>query len=120
LVEAIKGVKIQSVLSTTGGYLIVQDDNNNLVRNKAREFLNDEKVKNALDKLTQDFGGFCAKDLELRSTIVYVDRDMKQSGNPLAPKGLEELVQEIKPYFKANEISQAIAELESKGYLAGC
>ena len=59
-----------------------------------------------------DFGRFNAKELELRSTIVYL------SAPNQARKDLINRVHEVKPHFSHAQIESAIAELEKKGYLA--
>jgi hypothetical protein len=64
-----------------------------------------------LDKLVADFGGFTTKDLELRSTIVY----LSDSGQPRAD--LINRVHEVKPHFSPAQIDGAITELEKKGYV---
>jgi hypothetical protein len=80
------------------------------LRKRAESFL--EEISPKLDRLVADFGGFTAKDLELRSTAVY-----------LAKPGLERAklikqVHEVKPHFTPAQIETAVIELEGKGYIS--
>lgn len=79
------------------------------LRKRADAFLTDISPK--LDRLVADFGGFTAKELELRSTAVY-----------LAKPGLDrtrliEQVHDVKPHFTPAQIEAAVLELEAKGYI---
>ncbi len=80
------------------------------LRGRAKEFL--EEIRPKLDSLVADFGRFNAKELELRSTIVYL------SAPNQARKDLINRVHEVKPHFSHAQIESAIAELEKKGYMA--
>ena len=79
------------------------------LRKRASSFL--KEISPKLDRLVDDFGGFTAKDLELRSTAVY-----------LARPGFDRVklikqVHEVKPHFTPAQIEAAILELEAKGYI---
>ncbi len=115
-VDTAKGVDVCAV-SGTRGYLILPGEQNRAIREKAKDFLSKPEVQKALDTLVADFGGYWAKDLELRSTIVYVDRDANRTGKPLTRDELVQMVSEIKSHFSKEEICQAVAELEFKGYI---
>ncbi|KYH32781.1 hypothetical protein [Neomoorella mulderi] len=58
-----------------------------------------------------------ARGLELRSTIVYVDRDNSASGRELTKRDFIEEIKEIKPHFTEAEIKQVFNELCEKGYI---
>jgi hypothetical protein len=53
------------------------------------------------------FGGMNARELELRSTIIYVSRE-----EPLEEEDLLNRVKEIKPHFSVAEIDSAYKELK--------
>jgi len=116
LVETLNGVRISSVMSAIGGYHIEPGERNEELREKAVEFLRDSTVSEAIDSLIEDFGSFNAKQLELLSTIVYVDRDMKDKG--LSREKLIQMVGDIKPKFLDSEIEDAVSILESKGIVS--
>jgi hypothetical protein len=79
------------------------------LRERAKAFLHEISPK--LDRLIADFGGFSAKDLELRSTVVYLFKPDR--GQP----ELIKQVHEVKPHFSVTQIEAAISELEKKGYV---
>lgn len=79
------------------------------VREKAQDFLCANEQ--AFDGLVQRFGRFSAKELELRSTIVYVDRDYRRGGASIDKTNFVRLVSEIKPKFDLSQIRSAYDEL---------
>jgi hypothetical protein len=97
------------------GYEICPGKANESIRKKVAELLTN--ADKAIDHIIKDFGKFGAKDLELRSTIVFVNRDLKRSGESFSRKKIINLVQEIKPHFSREEIDNALAELETKNYI---
>ena len=115
LVEALGAVKVQYVISGYGGYQISPGREAEAIRDKAAQFL-DEK-KDVIDRVVDEFGGFSAKELELRSTIVYVDREIKRSKKSLDRCGFIGLVKKIKPRFSEEAIEKALAELEHRNYV---
>ncbi len=117
LVEYVGGVEIHQSESPGGGYEIRPGPQANMLREKAKGFLQDEKVKKALDRLVREWGPLMARDLELRSTVLYVARDMKESGDQVTREGLLDLVRNLKPKFSHEEIKTAIQELSEKGFL---
>jgi uncharacterized protein YwgA len=113
-VESLDGVNV-NFLPEIQGYEISPGKANESIREKATEFLKNAKGK--IDRIIEDFGHFTAKDLELRSTIIFVNRDLKRKGQTNIHHELINLVQDIKPHFNKNEISDALSELENKGYI---
>jgi hypothetical protein len=91
------------------GYEIRPGSASSELRSRGEAFLADIGPK--LDQLVAGFGGFTAKDLELRSTIVY----LSDPGQPRAD--LINRVHEVTPHFSSAQIDGAITELEKKGYV---
>jgi uncharacterized protein YwgA len=110
LVETLGGVKVYPVISGLGGYHIVPGEKNDALREKAKDFLQDTKVSRAIDTLLEEFGSFNAKELELISTIIYVNRDMKT----ITRDKMVEVVNGLKPKFSRDEIHEAIGKLEAR------
>jgi uncharacterized protein YwgA len=79
------------------------------LRERAKGFLS--KIGPKLDQLIAEFGGFSAKDLELRSTIVYLSKRGQDK------RKMVEQVHEVKPHFSRTQIEAAVSELEGKGYV---
>lgn len=115
LVEALGAVQVQYVISGYGGYQISPGSEWKTIRDKAAPFL--EENKTAIDQVVDEFGGFTAKELELRSTIVYLDREIKRSRKSLDRGGFIGLVKKIKPRFTEETIEKALEELEKKDYV---
>src|SRR5882672_2364576 len=101
------------VARTNYGYAISPGPEAKRITGLASDFL--EPLKSNLDKLFKDFGQFSAKELELRSTIIYASQDLEKAGRPQTD--LSGTVQEIKPGFTRNQIDQAIDELSKLGYV---
>lgn len=113
-VESLNGVEVYFIPEIQG-YEISPGKANESVRAKAPDFL--ENASEKLDRIIEDFGHCTAKDLELRSTIIFVNRDLKRKGQTYVRNELINLVQDIKPHFSKYEIDGALSELEEKGYI---
>lgn len=72
----------------------------------------------AIDQVAEEFGGMSAKELELRATLVFAERDARRRGDPLAEDGLVEVVHEIKPNFSREQIRAALRELRDREHIA--
>ncbi|MCG6535766.1 MAG: SocA family protein [Syntrophales bacterium LBB04] len=116
LVEALGAVKVQYIISGFGGYQISPGNECESIRCKASEFLKENKE--AIDEVVNEFGKYSAKELELRSTIVYLDRDVKRSNKNLNQDSFIGLVRKIKPRFNEDTIAKALEELEGKDYVS--
>jgi uncharacterized protein YwgA len=80
------------------------------LRQRGSEFL--PEISGALDRLVADYGRATAKELELRSTIIYLASSARTSDE------LVRMVHQAKPHFSEAQIEAARRELEEKGYLA--
>lgn len=87
------------------GYKIKKDIKTSHFRERGKSFLT--KYASQIEKVVKEFGGMNAKELELRSTILYVSRE-----EPLRKKVLLNRVKEIKPHFSVDEIDSAYQELK--------
>lgn len=92
------------------GYCIRPGAANAELRQGAVGFL--DQIAYHLDRLILDFGRFNAKDLEARSTIVYLDQ-VGRSRDELVG-----LVYQVKPHFSLAQIQGAVDELREGGLLA--
>jgi uncharacterized protein YwgA len=66
-----------------------------------------------LNKLFATFGDLTARELELRATLVFIDREH----DGLDVNGLRERLHRIKPEYCEEEIEKAIAQLQGSGAL---
>jgi uncharacterized protein YwgA len=69
-----------------------------------------DKFEEAVAEVTKQFGTYSAKDLELRTTIIYVWRN-SATGKSSNAESVAELVQELKPHFSKQQILHAVKEL---------
>jgi uncharacterized protein len=70
-----------------------------------------------VDEILASFGSLSAANLELLSTILYVDREFSQSGSLSSKTAITERVREIKPHFTESTIQLRVNEFQSKGWL---
>lgn len=115
-VEALGGVEVQYMSQGLGGYHIAPGRENELLRKKAEKFL--QEKSETLDRLIDEFGTMGAKELELRTTIIYADKFLQRTGKELNRDDFIKLIKQIKPFFDAELIVQALEELEKKKYVS--
>ena len=87
------------------------------VRDKATDFLDANKTKEALDDLISIYGDMAAKDLELRATTVYVERNLRAKVESPTKKKVCHLVGQIKPKFSEQEIEDVVDELSGRNHI---
>lgn len=99
----------------SNGYDILPSDKADLIKEKAQDFL--VRYQTKIEELLKIFGSLRVKDLELCSTIVFVDRDLKGSGRSIAKSDFVKEIKGIKPHFSNEEIEKKINDLENLGYI---
>ncbi|HEX8361968.1 MAG TPA: hypothetical protein VF613_17755 [Longimicrobium sp.] len=72
----------------------------------------------AIGEIVDEFGGMTTKELELRATLVFAERDARRRGTRLAEDALVEEVHEIKPNFSREQIGAALRELREGNHIA--
>lgn len=92
-----------------GGYELRPGPATDELRNRGAEFLS--QVSDSLDRLVSDYGCAIVKELELRSTIVYMAKPGRSD------EEVVRLVHQVKPHFSEAQIEAARRELDEKGYL---
>lgn len=97
------------------GYSIKPDEKIDLYREKADSFLS--KYSQETDDLVEEFGEFSAKDLELKSTIILIEREYKEVSE-LKRNDLVKIVKDIKPYFNDDRIEREVDWLVNGKYIA--
>ena len=64
-----------------------------------------------------EFGSHGSADLELESTIVFVDREAARKPEQLSINELASRVKQVKPRFAESYIAEKAVELSAKGML---
>ena len=112
-VENLGGIKIDEAAG--GGYSITKKDNYSKIVEEASDFL--DKYSPQISQAIADFGDYNTRDLELRSTIIFVYNDALVSGKQIDFNSLLSQVKNIKRHFPNEEVNFAISELQAKGFL---
>lgn len=112
--ETLHAVKEKTVAYPTGdGYQYLSKEGTDQVRHRVADELH--SIDDAVDWLFERFGKETASRLELFSTIVYAEREMRAKGQPRVRGELCRRVQSIKPYFDAATIAGAVDALARGG-----
>lgn len=98
------------------GYQIRPEVNAKEIKQEVSKFLDDHKCD--IDWLFTEFGGLNSADLELASTIVYVDREFSEEHQNQEASMIVTRVNEIKPHFNKDQIQKSFDSLYSKGLLS--
>ena len=95
-----------NIKATTGADEMVQELNQN-----------DPTLFPRIEKVVKEFGSFGAAELELRSTIFFVDRELTQGSMTSSRDDVIERVGMIKPHFSTQDIRKAADDMADKGWL---
>ena len=118
IVDSLEGVGVEMVGTGLRGYHIAPGNLNEELREKGKCFITSEHVSKSLDQLVREFGSYSAKELELRSTVIFVHRHAKIPEGEDGRRKLRQLVKDIKPRFSEHEIEEAVRELEKKEHIS--
>src|SRR5579883_852542 len=84
----------------------------------SREFEENAPVlATQVDEVVREFGGLGAAELELQSTILFVDREWSQAGVLGTDQTLTSRVREIKPHFTEDTILARLHKMKEKGWI---
>ncbi len=75
------------------------------------------EYKADVDWVVDEFGAESTSDLELDSTIVYVDREAADAARVLSIEALTRQVGEVKPRFSESTIRMHVEALQNKDFL---
>lgn len=114
--EALGGIESKTVLYSGGyGYEISPATKRGRVKALAPSFI--KKYGSDIKWVIERFGKFGSADLELLSTIIYVDHESARAKAKQAADTLAERVQEIKPHFKKSYVQKKVEYLEEQHFL---
>jgi len=111
-VDYIDGVTVDT---EEHGYNISPSQNARLIKDKARDFLCIYQPH--VEQLLHEFGPLRVRNLELISTIIFVDRDAVANERGLTKSSFINEIMNIKPHFSRDEIEQAVEKLAGLGYI---
>ncbi len=97
------------------GYQIKKGERSDYVMEAGREFL--EKNRANIDWVLSEFGSHSSADLELESTLIYVDREAARKPEHLSIPSLAQRVRDLKPRFVVADIQERAEQLRSKNLL---
>lgn len=112
-VESVGAVRSQFYEYEYGtGYRIMAED-------KAAELAQaaNEQYGKELDEIVAEFGDWGAVDLEMASTIVYVDRRNAEDGTLQSTGDIAHAVRAMKPHLAEDRIESKVGNLRDKGLL---
>lgn len=114
--EALGGLLSKVVFYSNGyGYAISPGVNGDFVKSLASDFISKYAVD--LDWVVEQFGDFGSADLELLSTIVYVNRETVQGEASPSSDVLTQKVHEIKPHFTVPYVQSKVEFLKHREFL---
>lgn len=97
------------------GYRVTCGANADDIINRASEFL--QTYKNDIEWVTNEFGNCFASELELISTIIYVDRELAQRAGNESVEDIVNKVSEVKPRFGETYIKEKVQSFISNNLL---
>ena len=97
------------------GYKIQKAAGNEAVVSLGSHFL--DRYRASIDWVLSEFGSLKSADLELQSTIIFVDREADRKSKELELTRLASQVHDIKPHFSESSILENAIRLYEKGIL---
>jgi hypothetical protein len=114
--EMLKIVEVTPIEFSGGyGYRITPGTRSESAKRNANQFLSD--LKPDVDWLFSVFGNLNSAELELTSTIVYVDRESAEEKRAQSIDEITKRVSEIKPHFNREHIRRFVESLMNSGVL---
>jgi hypothetical protein len=78
-----------------------------------------QPIREKIERVARDFGQRSAADLEMASTILFVERHHERAGQPVDDETIVHQVREIKPHSTEDRIRAEVSRLQKLGYLKG-
>jgi hypothetical protein len=76
-----------------------------------------QPIREKIERVARDFGQRSAADLEMASTILFVERHHERAGQPVDDETIVHQVREIKPHSTEDRIRAEVSRLQKLGYL---
>lgn len=117
--EALRAVQSNLTFYPGGyGYQISKGESGDSILRNCAQFL--EEYRKDIDWVLEQFGSHRSADLELESTIVYVDREAAKKAEWLSVDQLAQRVRDVKPHFNEDYIREKASALLGQSLLKSC
>jgi len=118
LAETLNAVSVKTVQFSQGyGYEIRTAQGAAAVKSRSAEWLRSHA--DSISRIANEFGGQRTSDLELSTTIIYLNRESAKSEARQSAFDLARKVQAVKPRFSDEIILDRIESLQTRGHLVG-
>jgi uncharacterized protein len=97
------------------GYVLHVGPQADKIEKQAVSFINDHQE--SIDWVLNEFGNRSALDLEMVSTLIYVDRSLVEKGARASVSELAKKVHDVKPHLKTEVIERETKSLKERGFL---
>jgi len=116
--ESLGAVSVKTIDYPNGyGYEIRVGAGADAIKTRAVGWL--QRHGGSIAAVAAEFGGQSATDLELTSTVVFLDREASEAAGRVSIKELAERVRAVKPRFSEGTVLDKIEALRVRGYLTG-
>ncbi len=114
--EALGGLRSEIVFYPSGyGYEAEASENSRSVKALAPDFI--RQYGSDIDWAIEQFANCRSADLELLSTIIYVDRESARANETLTSGDLTKRVHAVKPHFTESYIREKVADMYGRRFL---
>jgi hypothetical protein len=97
------------------GYQLQAGPDAGKIEERASDFL--DRYRESIDWVLDEFGNRSAIDLEMASTLIYVDRSLAEKGSKVPASELAKRVHDIKPHLTTDVIEGEARRLKDRGLL---
>lgn len=97
------------------GYEIKPGPQAEVIKKEAADWLGANR--SAIDQVAAEFGTWSASELELGSTVLFVDREFNSQRESATPHDIASRVRKIKPHFTEAVILAKVNHFKNKGWL---
>jgi len=114
--ESLKAVESELEVYAAGyGYKLKPGPKAEQLEDRARDFI--ARYQDDIEAVVETFGGKSASELEMLSTVVYVDREWASIRQPVTMKQVVDEVCEVKPHLDRAQVLKGARWLKDKGFL---
>jgi hypothetical protein len=114
--ETLGAIKSTLVSYATGsGYQLEAGPNADKIEARASDFI--RRHSDSIGWVLQEFGDRSASDLEMASTLIYIDRSFSDKDSKVSLRELARAVHDVKPHLRTDVIEREAEDLGRRGLL---